>query len=182
MARKPETSTVTISMNRDGTYNFRSRNFDLRKLFPAQVKTEAETVAEPAPAASPEAKKSPAEGGAGESGNTETRDDLDCSQLDVHPSQQTQQHAAEKNGQSVSGDPHGPSPLSECEEAFCTLAAEESSIPASTAADIVMVGMDFGSPEGDSSVYYRVRKDGGFEPISAEDYAAALSKTGGDHD
>lgn len=55
--------------------------------------------------------------------------------LDVHPSQQAQQHAAEKNGQSVSGDPHGPSPLSECEQAFCPLAAEESSTPTSAAKD-----------------------------------------------
>ena len=56
MALKRKTATVTIKMNRDGTYNFRSRNYDLRKLFPAQVNAEAETVAEPAPAASPEAK------------------------------------------------------------------------------------------------------------------------------
>lgn len=39
MARK-KTATVTITRNRDGTYKFKSRNYDLRKLFPPQTKPE----------------------------------------------------------------------------------------------------------------------------------------------
>lgn len=52
-----------------------------------------------------------------------------CSGLDVNPRQQAQQHAAEKNGQSVSCDPHRHPTLSECEQAFCAVACEESSMP-----------------------------------------------------
>ncbi|MCT7665688.1 hypothetical protein [Shinella kummerowiae] len=52
-----------------------------------------------------------------------------CSGLDVHPSQQAQQHATGKNGQSVSCDPHRHPPLSECEQAFFAVACEESSMP-----------------------------------------------------
>lgn len=51
MARKRKTATVTIRMNRDGTYTFRSRNYDLRKLFPAHANPEDEAAVEPAPAA-----------------------------------------------------------------------------------------------------------------------------------
>jgi len=56
-----------------------------------------------------------------------------CCRLDVHPGQHAQQHAAEKNGQSVPGDPHEPGPLSDCEQALCAIAAEESRPVASTA-------------------------------------------------
>ena len=56
-----------------------------------------------------------------------------CCGLDVHPRQQAQQHAAEKNGQSVSCDPHGHPPLSECERAFCAGPGEVSSTPDSAA-------------------------------------------------
>lgn len=61
-----------------------------------------------------------------------------CSGLDVHPRQQAQQHPAEKNGQSVSCDPHGHPPLSVCEQAFCRVSDEESSMsldPVRTAKD-----------------------------------------------
>lgn len=50
MTRK-KTATVTITRNRDGTYKFKSRNYDLRKLFPQQVKTESEAAHENAPVA-----------------------------------------------------------------------------------------------------------------------------------
>lgn len=45
MSRKRKSVSVTIRMNRDGTYNFRSTGgFDLRKLFPEMRNPAGETV------------------------------------------------------------------------------------------------------------------------------------------
>lgn len=45
MTRKSRGATVTIRMNRDGTYNFKSTGgYDLRKLFPEMRNPAGETV------------------------------------------------------------------------------------------------------------------------------------------